>query len=236
MPSRLIPALSSLALLAACGSGGGDGRCRDYASRIEASGAAIAAGYPNVQLPAVVDCSFDGAALELSCSATYRDNHGGVGTQVKRWRYPSALAFVNEAALLGATRSVAYSFSDSGQGPGGPPLLIPDWPLQGDNTFAEARLLVNGRVTFVQWDDHERPLRSAATGICTNDNGQHYGYDEAMAQVTWRWNTRTSTPAPDGTIPCIARSRLWRFDAGGHIQAIDDGTYRTVRTARICTG
>jgi hypothetical protein len=213
--------------------------CRTYAGKIEVSGSAVSIGYPNMLLPALVECDFDTQNMQLVCQATYNDNYGSTGTQRKIWTYPTFRDFVDEGLTVGITRSKSFSFSDEGFG--GPSSLIPSRPIEGTNTFdSNHRLLTSNNLIFSAWDDSGRPTASLPTQICTQDEGERFIYDDSQREVIHLLNTRTSTRPPDNTIPCIQLIIRTLFDTQGNVIGISrstsdvDTNYRVTETKTVC--
>jgi hypothetical protein len=244
MKSLATARLSILALLvlflAGCGSGGEKTVCRSYATQFTVSGAGITNGYPNIPVPITAQCAFDSNALQFTCSANYTDENGQASVITKTRGYASLADFVNESTVPGLILNRTFSSANSGFSPDA--IL---YPLYGDgtNTFDQQNRLLTTEhdgsvIQYTSWDDVGRPLTSAPTGICDGDTGIRFEYDDSERTVTKYYNTRTLTPGPGGTVPCIATSTTLKFDQNGNVVSFQDNagtTFYTVISAEtVC--
>jgi hypothetical protein len=237
MLCRAIASLCACTLMGC--SGGGDSAdhqvpvCREYASSIAVSGETLrTTGFPNLVLPANVECAFNAEMVQLSCQVGYLDNQGKSALITKAWTYGSVNDFVNEARLLGRVTSQSYASKDTSLGP---LALIPDFPIQGLNRLDSAgKLISSNDLIFSDWDTGNRPIATASTSICTGDQGHRYVYDQSQRTVSQSFNTRTSARPPDGSVPCIPVNRVTKFDALGNVTDIDDVHYQVVATKLLC--
>jgi len=240
---RLRTASATVAVLAlvACSHADSPGSCRTFPTVLRIDDVGLLDGYTNTPLPVSASCAFDPTALTYTCRASFVQSgaDGTVRVQVHARSFPSVAAFVAEGTLSGrvtARDHVLGSEPDDG-GSVGPFYLLPTRPIEGRITFDSlGRPETSDSLRFVEWDAHGRPTRSAPTGICDTDEGNTYAYDDVRREVLHRWNSRTLTPGPGGTRPCIPRSRRISFDDSGNAVAIEGMRWNTVETGSVCTG
>ena len=243
MPFRPVSARGAAAVLVAawlagCGHGGSSPSCRAMPVEMTVDDPAAVAGYPGTPLPVTVRCAFDGPTATQTCTAAWVDGGGGPHRQARTRVYPSVAAFVDEGASPGATRALVdrLASADPADPETGPMRLIPDRPVQGAIGYdADGRVATIDALRVVERDAAGRPLRAVApTPLCTGDPGWRWTWDDARREARLAFATRTLTPSPDGTVPCIARTTTWTFDADGHVAAVDGVAWKTVASTRVC--
>jgi len=226
--------------LAACGHEDPPETCRSYPTVLRVDDPGLLSGYPATPLPVTARCAFDVATLTYACRASFIEGEapGTERVQIRRRTFPSAAAFVAEGARPGqvTARDHVLTSEPDDLGSVGPFHLLPTRPIEGRFTFdALGRPESSDSLRFVEWDAFGRPTRSAPTGVCDTDDGNTYVYDDTRREVLHRWNSRTLTPGPGNTRPCIPRSRRIGFDDAGNAISIDGVPWTTVETASFCT-
>jgi hypothetical protein len=233
-------------VLAGCGGGGStatapttpttppaETQCRNFATKIARTTAL--AGVP---APVVASCEFGTALLQLTCRASFVDIDGVAAVQTKTWTYGSVADFVNEARVVGMTTSKAFAsetLAANGQGRFGFYALIPDRPIQGNNTFAGGKLLASGGMAFSAWDAKLRPTAGAAAPICATDTGHTYAYDDTLRQVTDTYATTTSAFLPGVGRQCLAPVvSTTTFDAQGNVTDTGGIHFDVLETKPVC--
>lgn len=172
-----------------------------------------------VRTPIPVDCRFDADTLEYRCRAEFTGPHGDPQVHEKVWRYPDLASFITEAQAVGRRRYETLTVT----APGLPAGVIPGPRRNETHEYDEAgRLVAANGVACTAWDPIGRPLAAEPTDLCTDDPGDRYDYDDSARTVTRYYSSRTLTPHPDGTVPCIPRYTETEYDADGNIIRIDE--------------
>ena len=222
---RIRPALITIALpfvLLGCDDTSTDAPegCRTYSVTWLSDGPGLTEGLPGeIRTPIPVNCRFDAETREYRCRAEFIGPYGSPRIHEKVWQYPDITSFISEARAVGRRRYETLTVTAPGPAVG----VIPGPRRDEDHGYDDAgRLVTTNGVAYTAWDALGRPLAAAPTGIRTDDPGDRYDYNDSARTVTRYYSSRTLTPHPDGTVPCIPRFTETEYDADGNVIRIDE--------------
>jgi len=195
-----------------------DSNCRYYATQYISYGADIEDELTIGQNEISVNCDFDETTLQLTCYANYINRDEEERSLKKFWSYESVSDFVEESKIIG---KILYLSLDEEAEDRVPNILHGPWRnltnIYNDQKILIATIGSDGvNRNYIEWDSNGRPTKAEPTGICTDDEGPYYEYDNSHRIASHFWNSRTSTRPPDGTIPCIGLYEHVHFDEYGN--------------------